>query len=295
MLDWDGLRTLLALSRAGSFAGAGKALKVDHSTVGRRIAALERAFGQPLVIRTPDGVAITAAGHAACEAAERMEEAVLVAERRIAGERMQARVVTLTTTDGFSDFLVGRFAPFCIEHPELRLDIVTNNDPVDLSRGEADVALRMFQPTEPSLVARRIGTIGWSLYASDDYVARRGRPTLADLGGHALLGYDEALAHAAGARWLAQNMPDAGFVLRAQAPRAVAAAAAAGMGVGIIPCFYAQGEPRLRRVTAAVLIESEVFAVVHNDLRNVPQVRLVVEQLAAMFRADRALLRGDIV
>jgi len=293
-LDWDDLRTLLALGRARSFAGAGKLLRVDHSTVSRRVAALEASAGQPLLVRTPDGVSLTAMGEMLFETATQMENAALAAERRLAGGvGDEVSVVRVSTTEGMSPFLLDRFVGLLDANPKLRLEVSTSNGPVDLSRGEADIAVRMFRPGEPSLIARKIGTVGWGLFASEDYVARRGMPTLENLAEHTLLGYDSSLRNTPGARWLASHLPDAHFAMLGQSPSAVARAAGAGSGVVLIPAFMHTVDPRLRRLVPDVLAESEVYAVVHQDLKNAPAVRLVLDYLAEMFSENRKLLRGD--
>jgi DNA-binding transcriptional LysR family regulator len=293
-LAWEDLRTLLALGRARSFAGAGKLLKLDHSTVSRRVASLEAKAGQPLVVRTPDGIALTPAGEMLFETAARMEFAALAAERRLAGGIGDAvSAVRVSTTEGMSPFLLDRFVGLLDANPRLRLEVSTSNGPVDLSRGEADIAVRMFRPTEPSLIARKIGTVGWGLFASEDYVARRGTATLENLKEHTLLGYDSSLRSTPGAQWLATHLPDAHFAMLGQSPSAVARAAGAGAGVAVIPAFMHTVDPRLRRLVPGVLAESEVYTVVHQDLRNAPAVRLVLDYLTHMFAENRKLLRGE--
>lgn len=293
-LDWDDLRMLMALGRARSFAGAGKLLKVDHSTVSRRVTALEAKAGQPLVVRTPEGVSLTPAGAMLFETAEQMESAAIAAERRLAGGIGDVvSAVRVSTTEGMSPFLLDRFVGLLDANPKLRLEVSTSNGPVDLARGEADIAVRMFRPTEPSLIARKIGNVGWGLFASEDYVARRGTATLDNLKEHTLLGYDASLRNTPGARWLASHLPDAHFAMLGPSPSAVARAAGAGSGVALIPAFLYATDPRLRRLVPDVLAESEVYAVVHQDLRNAPAVRLVLDYLAQMFTENRKLLRGE--
>jgi DNA-binding transcriptional LysR family regulator len=168
--DWDDLRILLALARAGGLVAAARQLKVDPTTVSRRLTALEESLGARLVVRNPDGIRLTPEGELAVDAAERMEQALGAMRRQLeCGE--PSGVVRLTTTDAFAQFLLHSFADLAASHPALRVELLTGNVTFDLVRGDADLALRFARPTQEGVVARKIGTVGWALYGSDTYLA----------------------------------------------------------------------------------------------------------------------------
>lgn len=290
--DWDELRVLLSLARAGSLGACARNLKVDPTTVARRVAALEESLGVRLVVRNPEGIRLTREGELAVSAAGAMEEAVAGLRRQLDG-RGEADVVRLTTTDSFAQFLLHHLPELAASHPGLRVEAISSNASLDLVRGEADVAVRFFRPRQDGIAARKAGTVGWSLYGSDAYLARKGPVRLGALAGHEFLGFDDSLASAAGAVWMREHAGDARVVLRGNSPRALAEAAAAGLGIAVLPCFVAAGNPSLRRLVPAVLGTSEIWTGVHEDLKDVPRVRAVLDFIHALLQRERALFAGE--
>lgn len=295
-MSWDDLQHLLALEREGSLAAAARALRVDASTVSRRVAALEKRLGVRLVLRTPDGLVLTSAGKRAAETAGAIEAQVaLLAGGVSASDERAAGVVRVSTTETFTHVLMRAFTDLRAHHPELTVDVAATNSLADLRRGEADVAVRMQRETRAGLVARKLGTVGWSLFGSAQYVARRGRlRRVTDLAGHELVTYDGSLAKVPGPRWLAEHAKGAHAVMRCSSPRAAATAAVAGVGMTILPCYIAAFEPTLVRLAPDVLATSEVFSVIAPDSRSVRRVGAVVDHLAAFMTRERAWLAGDM-
>jgi DNA-binding transcriptional LysR family regulator len=294
-VNWDDLRYLLALSRAGTLAGAARQLKVDHSTVSRRLATLEEALGTELAQRTPDGLVMSSAGRVAAETGEAIDALCAELERRTAGgdARLEG-VVRLSTTDSLATFVVRGLAGFCADHPAIRLELVASDAPLDLLRREADVAVRLFRETHGALVARKIGEIGWSVYAAEAYLAKRreGSKGPLDLAAHDVVGYDETV-DVPGGRWLNERVPANRFVFRGNSPRGVMSAVAAGIGVSVLPCFLTAGEHELRRLVPEVLMSIEAFVVIPPDHRETARVRAVVDAVVALFERERRLLAGE--
>ncbi|MFO0630825.1 MAG: LysR family transcriptional regulator [Polyangiales bacterium] len=165
-LDWRDLALLLALRRAGSLAGAAKALGVDATTVGRRVRVLEAAVGAPLMTRKDRAVSLTEVGEALVAVAEATERGVTEVRRRVALEREAPRgVVRLTTMEVLASRFVAPALPKLLRaHPGLLLEIDTSPKIRDLARGEADIALRLSRPEEPTVVRRSIGAVSLSGY-----------------------------------------------------------------------------------------------------------------------------------
>jgi DNA-binding transcriptional LysR family regulator len=284
------------LKRAGTLAGAARALSVDHSTVSRRLVALEEAVGSQLLQRTPEGLCFTEAGNTAAASAEAMDAAAVGLLGKLAGgDELDAGIVRLTCAEGFIPYLVAELEPMRVAHPQLSVELLPSTATLDLQRREADVALRMFRPTQSALVARRVGQLGWSLYASEAYVARKGPlQSLGDLSGHDLIAYDAELKAGFGPRWLDEHAGSARVVMRCDSVRGAVLAITQGVGIGTMPCYLAAGEPSLRRLTPEVTASAEIFLVTAPDLQTLKRIRLVLEMVAAMFDRHRALFAGSL-
>jgi len=294
-LNWDDLRFLLALRRAGSLGAAARSLKVEPSTASRRLSSLEAAFGAQLAARTPEGLLLNDAGLLASEIAEGIDRNINELVARIGGEdRRPEGVVRLATTESMSVLLMRGLVPLRERHPKIQIELVVGSAALDLARREADVALRLFRETSPTLIARKIGNVGWSVFASRDYVERTGIVPRADLelGDHAVVGYREPASRAPGACWLAENTRPEKVVLAGDSVASVANAVRAGLGVTALPCFVALEYPTLVRLTPAVVARGEAFIVIPPDHRDTARVRLVVDAVVALFEHERALLEG---
>ena len=295
-MNWDDFRYLLALRQAGSLGAAARALKIDPSTMGRRVAALESAIGAQLVVRQPEGVRLTPEGVVAAEAAEHIQQTVDDVLRRIAGSSGVPRgTVRVAVSDGFATLLYPTLSELRERHPEICVELVISSEIADLSRGEADIAIRPFRETKGNLVARRIGDFGWSLYAAESYVEHRGLPAdPTKLAGLEVIGFSDIATRSTGARWLEANSDGAQIVFRASSVRAALDAARAGAGIAVLPCFLTAGHPSLRRLTPRVVAQGEAFLLLTQDGKDVERVRVVVEALAAFFARNKPLLAGEL-
>jgi DNA-binding transcriptional LysR family regulator len=294
--DWNDLRFLLAIRRGGSVAAAARALKVDPSTVSRRLAALESALGARLASRTPDGLVFTPEGERAAEAAGRIEAigAELAEQLAGCGAGLEG-AVRLSLSSGFTPLLGPWLAEHRARYPGIRVELVTSNLPADLGRREADIALRLFRETRGGLIARKVGTIGWSMFAAPSYVKQCGvpaSPTL--LEGHRLVGFDDALGKAPGARWLAEHGGGAATVARSDSVMGAVGSVRAAIGLSVLPCFVCIGDSGLLRLTPEVLAESEAFLVTTVEMREVPRVRATLDHLVEFLVEHAAWLDGTL-
>jgi DNA-binding transcriptional LysR family regulator len=294
-LDWNDLRYVLAVSRAGTLAAAARSLGVQHSTVGRRLVAIEAALGTPLFTRTPDGFVATDAGSAVVPLAEAAERAVAAIEREAAAVSGRVEgVVRLTASEAFSGFLVRRLGALHARHPGLVVELLTGNRSFDLARGEADIALRIAATDQGDLICKRIGDAGWSLYAATSYAARRGIPASPEaLAGHEVIGFDETLANVPGALWLARHGAGAEIVLRGNSIMAVLNAAIVGLGIAVIPCFLGAAEPTLVRLTPKIVGSREIWLVFHPDVARIARVRAVIDFVTETIQSEAITLRGE--
>jgi DNA-binding transcriptional LysR family regulator len=203
MFEWDDLRHFLAFARAGSMQGAARALGVNQSTVQRRIAELEERLGRRLVERHLTSYRLTELGEELRPAAEGVEAAVATFERHLAASD-KGLIGTIRVTCG--SILADRLRrshlidAFHARHPGLRVELVISDRFLDLSKGEADIAIRAGEPREEALVSRKIAEAPWAVYASRAYLERYGRPGHPeDIERHVVVGCGEAIAHSGGA------------------------------------------------------------------------------------------------
>lgn len=295
-MDWSALKAFLAAAEGGSFSAAAKTLRLSQPTVSRQVAELERGLNARLFVRQARGLVLTPSGEGILELARRMEETAVAVERRLSGEEAAAGgLVRVSVTEGLaSHWLIDKLVPFRLAHPALALDIRVDNTAVDLARREADIAIRLFRPKQADLVAKRVGSLGLGLYAAASYLARKGEPrALAELAGHDLVGFGEVPYLPPQGAWMMQAAGGRALAFRSNSLTAQYQAVRAGWGIGVAPHFVMASDPAVRRVLAAAKTPVlELWLVVHGDLRRSPRIRLVFDELAALFARHRAELAG---
>jgi DNA-binding transcriptional LysR family regulator len=295
VFDWDHLRFFLAIARSRSLSAAARQLKVQQSTVGRRLAALEAEMDARLFDRTPDGYLPTSAGEALLGRAERIEEETLSAERELLGrESRVAGVVRMTSAEAFGNgVVVPLLGQLRLEEPEILVELVASNAALSLTRREADLALRLGRPQQPLLYIRRLGEVVNGLYGAREYLARRGRPRTLELGDHDVVLFDGALESARHPMtWFGQRARGGRPTARLNSSYGIAAAVQAGLGIGALPCWLGDATPGLERVLPAEVLAQELWLVVHRDLRHVARVRAVSEFFARELRRAAPRLLG---
>jgi DNA-binding transcriptional LysR family regulator len=281
---WDELRTFLEVVRDGSLSGAARRLGLTQPTVGRHIDALEQALGVTLFTRSPRGLTPTPAAIALAPHGEAMAAAASALARSASSEAATDRgVVRVTASEVVGcEVLPPIFASFRARHPGVAIELAVTNRNEDLSRGDADIAVRMIRPTQSGLIARRIGATRVRLYAHRDYLERFGEPrSLADLPRHCVIGFDRdnRTFRSAGSFAKAFTREDFGF--RCDSDAAQLAALRAGVGIGGCQDAIARRTPELAPVLPnAFQLELEVWLVMHRDLQSAPRVRLLFDWLA---------------
>jgi DNA-binding transcriptional LysR family regulator len=289
-LDWDDLRYFLEAARAQTLAGAARKLGIEHTTIGRRLAALERALGAALVLRGPDGLRLTPLGDRLLPIAEQIERTVH--SLRELAEQGVSRV-RLAVPSGFARLFAAGLGALRSQHPGLMLEIVSGARIVDLEQSEADLAVRGAPVDDGDLIARRLCSSGWSLYAAASYLERRAAPeSLDDLSGHDLIGYHQSLAQMPPARWLEERAGTASVVLRSREMTDMVAAASSGLGLAVLPCVLADAEPGLVRLTPEVLASRTLSLVYRREMRLSAAVSAVIDFVFDIISTNAALIEG---
>lgn len=277
-LDWADLQYFTAVVRSGSIAGAARALRVNHSTVLRRIASLEAALGVRLFDRLPGGYALTTEGNELNEQLAGLDEQVDAAQRRLTGrDAAITGTIRLTTTDTLlHGLLMPVLARFHAAHPGVQVQVAINNSFSSLTQREADVALRGSNRPPPNLVGRRVGDIQTALYASRAYLKSLGRH--ADIAAYRWVGSDESLAHLEQAKWLRRNVDESRVALRVDSLVGMVDAVAHGVGAGLLLCPLADARSELVRLAPPdPALDTQVWILTHPDLRQVARMRVFTQ------------------
>jgi len=288
--NWDDLRYFLRAAQIGTLAGAARSMGVEHSTIGRRLSALERSVGAPLVLRGPDGLTLTPLGERIVPLVHEVERSVLAVRQMVISQCARVRVAL---PSGFTGLLTDDLARLRKEHPELTLETMGGSRAVDLRRGEADLAVRIGPVVGDDLVVRSLGEIGWSLYASRGYIERHPAPTNPEeLAGHDVIAYGADLASLPASVWLETHLDDANVVLRSNEVTTMLAAVVSGAGLAVLPCFIAEAEPTLVRLTQKVLAKRGLSLVYRREVRLAEAVKVASRFIVEVIRKHTQRISG---
>ncbi|WP_112662225.1 LysR family transcriptional regulator [Microvirga flavescens] len=290
--DWDDLRFFLAVARTGRLTVAARRLEADHTTVSRRLSALEEALQTKLFERRPQGYSLTEQGERLLARAESMESQALSAASEIGGADLAVSgTVRVGAPDGLGTyFLAAELGGLAERHPELTIQLVALPRTFSLSKREADIAVTVEQPTEGRLVSRKLTDYRLRMYASAQYLERHGEPrTLEDLGGRLLvtyvadLVYSPVLHYAVGLeKFGPRHYECASVVAQLEAVRA-------GVGIGILHDYAARQHPELKLVLPEVSFTRTYWIVTHADVRSLHRIETVHAFMLERVKANRAL------
>jgi DNA-binding transcriptional LysR family regulator len=290
-MEWDGVRVFLAIAREGSMRAAGRALGLSQPTIARRLTSFEAGFsGQPLFDRLPEGVRLNAAGAHLFVAAEDAERAMLTLERRrAAASPVLSGTVRISTGECAAGFLARCLSGTTTTLPfGITLEFVQSLQPADLTRREADMALRHQPPERGDYYVAKLGTFAVAVYR------RRGEDT------DAWVAYTEEQSQGQShepARWVQRQVEETGMpvALRASTLLMHVEAIRAGTARGVIPCYIGDGHPLLERLTAPIPeLAATYWMIVHRDLRRAPCVRAVMDWMKALFAEQRDIIAGIV-
>jgi DNA-binding transcriptional LysR family regulator len=294
-MNWDDLRLILAIVRGGTLVRAAASLGVAHTTVSRRLKAMESVLGVRLFDRTPDGFVLTAAGADIAASAERVEDEVLAVEGRVRGRDAELRgVLRVSTLDVLFTAFAEDFHSFTERFPGIELILDIRRDAVSLSRREADVVLRLSTAPPETLVGRKVGSMQFGAYASSALVERVGEG--APLSAFPWIGLDRGPNWRWFARWLDAAAPGAEIVLRLDNRGLVMIdAVRAGIGAQLLPCVLADVDPQLRRIAPLdPAFHVDLWLLTLQELRTNSRVRAFLSHMADALTARRAALEGGL-
>lgn len=279
--DWDDIQAFLAISRAGRLTAAAQQMGVDHSTLSRRIAALETALGVRLFDRRSVGFVLTAEGERVLADAEAMESFAMRMRHRLEDASVGLTgSVRVGTPEGFGTyFLAPRIAKISAAHPQLEIELIANPRMFSLSKREADLAVSMTRPPQGRVYAHKLTDYTLGIYGSRDYVAAhlpiRDRH---DVLAHPWIGYVEDQMWSAELNYMPQISASLVPTVRISNVISQMAAVAGGAGLGVLPCFMARTDPDLVRLLAdEIELTRSYWLVTHAETRDVARVKLLAD------------------
>jgi DNA-binding transcriptional LysR family regulator len=283
--DWDDLQAFLAIARAGRLTVAAQQMGIDHSTLSRRVAALEAGIGTRLFERRSVGFVLTPEGERLIADAEAMESLAIRIRSRLDDPSVGLTgTVRVGTPEGFGTyFLAPRIAKITAAHPDLEIELVANPRMFSLSRREADIAVSMTRPTQGRVYARKLTDYSLGVYAARSYLDTHAPiSSRRDLADHPWIGYVEDLMWSAELDYLPQISTTLVPRLRISNVISQAAALSGGAGIGVLPCFMARTDSSLVRLLAGdVELARSYWLVSHADTRDVARVKLLADFIQA--------------
>ncbi|MGU7810712.1 LysR family transcriptional regulator [Burkholderia sp. AW49-1] len=275
-MEWSDVRVFLAVKREGSFGAAARSLGVSHPTIGRRIKALEDESGQALFRRTADGLVLTDAGDTVLSLAEAMENAALAMERRLAGnhDRLEG-ILRISCAEWFAGYVLAPvLAELMRRHPAVVPEVIASYRLLSLSRREADLAFRIVPFTEPDVVQRRLMSIPYGLYCTEEtaLVLRR------DPASVGLIVMNTAQSHFPDVAWLLDRFPRSRRVFTSTSRAVQARMCAAGMGMAVLPRPLGDAISAVQRIeTPDPPPSRDIWVGYHHDLRHMDRLRAMLD------------------
>ncbi|QUS55900.1 LysR family transcriptional regulator [Pseudovibrio brasiliensis] len=292
-LVWDDTKAFLAVARTGTLSAAAHRLSIGVATLSRKIDRLEEMLKIPLFIRHQSGYQLTEDGRDLLAKAEALEAA---ATAFASGAKAQAGIsgkLRLATAENLATHLILPALPeFRANYPELHIEILTDVSSVNLHRRDADLAIRMVKPESGNVTLRRLGTLGFGLYASKDYALKRAK--WADQENYEqddFISWCEALSHLVNAKWIERALKGRQPAVLTSSLATQVAATQAGLGLAVLPHFLAS-DAGLVCVNADIGVEQPIYLVMHSDLAHSPRMRVMADFLADLIIQNRSKLSG---
>lgn len=281
-LNWDDLRYFLAIVDTGSLTGAARQLRVEHTTVSRRVDALEKSLGLRLFDRLPRQWQLTAEGESLMPGLRRLEDEALSLQTAAAGVAPLSGTVRISAPPVVaSHLLVPQLGPLSVKLPGICLEVVGEIRDANLFRHEADIALRMPRPKASGLAARPLIDVGFALYANRQYLAQHREEHWT------YVGYEESLIETPQQQWLEKTAGGRPFTFRSNDLNILLQAVRSGLGVGVLPHFLARNDPLLAPISSPECpVKRSLWLVMHPDVRRSPRVRAVADEVVAIFAGE---------
>lgn len=287
---WDDFRFVKAVGDRRGLTGAAELLGIDHSTAFRRLGAIEKALDARLFERGRAGYVPTPAGRAMIEAASRIESDVAAFSRAVAGGSEEVTGdLRVTAPAGLAGtLLMPILAGFSQKYPAVRLDLILADETLNLSRRDADVAIRASRGPDETLVGRRLTAVAWAVYGRADWI-------YGPLSDEAWIGLGEGVAGGLFHRFMKGRAKPERIVLRLNAVTSLREAVASGIGIAPLPCFEGDADPALRRLgELEPELRADLWVLTHQDLRRSARIRAFMDHVAGAIVPLRPAFEGRL-
>lgn len=289
--SWDDYRYVQAVAQARSLTGAAQALGVNHSTVFRRINAIEEALGTQIFERGRAGYVLTTAGEEMVALASRIDEDITGFERRVAGQDVKpSGDLRVTTNDMMWAYLIApRLGDFLTLYPDISLEMAISYASLNLSKRDADIAIRATASPPETLVGRKLCHVGWAVYGP------KGARELGeeDMASQHWIGFSDGLLSASPAQWLERQVGRKGYTMRVNSLLGIPEAIQAGVGLGLLPCFVGDRISGLTRLNGlAPMCNEDLWLLTHPDLKHAARIRAFMDFLWSVLTPLRPMIEG---
>jgi len=290
-MNWNDLKYLIAVHREGTLSAASKALNVNQTTVSRRLQSLESELSTPLFQRLDGSLILTQEGLKALLHAEKAEEAFLKLEKQISTTRHIQGPLKMTAVDSvINEILLPALPSLLNVHPRLQVNLHGASSNLEITKFEADIAIRLARPESGSIVVSKLGNMGFAIYGTEK-MEEQAKTIGLDKLPWAI--YDEQLSQLPEMQWLDASYPDVRTSVKSYSASTLSIVISGGMAIGILPCFLGDNQPTLKRLSGRhPIITREVWLVMHSDAYKTPRVRAGVEWVRSTFRANESRLKG---
>lgn len=295
-IAWDDFRLIKAIAEARSLPAAAELIGLNHSTVFRRLGQIEESLGTRLFERHRSGYVPTPAGEEMAVLAERLETDIAGFTRRLAGrEILPAGELRVTTNDSLLvELLTPLFAAFMKQCPDIELDVLLGNQALNLSKRDADVAIRATDNPPENLIGRRVAQIGWALYGSATDFPEGPPADPSELTRQRWISLGDQFSNFKVVQYRQKHIPADQTVYKLNTVLGLAEAVEAGIGIGFLPCFIADKRPALVRLAHPQTgYAADLWLLTHPDLRHSPRVRLFLDFMAQELAKLRPLMEGS--
>jgi len=292
-LNWEDLKIFLTVYRSGNIAGAAKKLKLDDSTISRRIAQLEAYLGNKLFERTRIGMRQTAFANTIIKQLERVELGILGLNEIVLQEKNSGGIVRVAMMEGIGSlYLAHKFTPFLYEYPAIKIELVTSPNYIRVGYREADLFLSFFILTGKGIDCEKIGEFSLYLFASPAYLKKHGRPnSKPELNSHKFVTYIDDLVQIDTVRWLEEVIRNPYVSISSSSMVAQIALASSGAGIALLPKFSINKESNLVPVLKdEIRVKREIFISSQSDLLNLERINKVKGYIEQIFIEDQAFL-----
>jgi len=292
--DWDDLKVFIAISEQGTLSAASRRLSISQPTVGRRLKSLEQSLDTQLFDRLPDGLVLTTHGEELLPLAQNMQESANAIQRQQASFSTPIKgTVRISMYEQIAQFVVPHLPLLQKRCPNIEIEISIAHNAANLSRREADIMIRKCIPDLPDIIAKPLGHYHYAIYSGSDYLEKNPAAMTADRYQQCdWVGFDDEHVYFSSQRWLRNKLQDKLPIIRTNNGVTILDAMVQNCGLGILPCFVGDREPRLNKIHTIEDESASLYLLIHKDLRKSAVVRMMMNALIDMFHDHNEIFHG---